>query len=140
MKCTNCGTDNAEGLRFCGNCGTPLALPSIPPNQPTPPTSTVEETASKISTIEQRRAILDWAISQRIRLGYRLAARSDTTAQLVKPKSFNAVFAVICVLLIVLFGVGLVLLIIYFIAYLAQKEKSVYLEVDQYGRLKVTDR
>jgi hypothetical protein len=89
-------------------------------------------------TLEQRRAILDWAVSQRIQLGYRLIARSDTTAQLVKPKSFNTGFALLCVLMILLFGIGLVLLIIYFIMYSAQKEDSIYLEVDGKGMLKVS--
>ncbi len=31
MRCSNCGTENAEGLGFCGHCGA--ALPSPAPGQ-----------------------------------------------------------------------------------------------------------
>lgn len=27
-RCSNCGHKNAEGMRFCGECGSPLAAPS----------------------------------------------------------------------------------------------------------------
>src|SRR3954452_24184901 len=27
MLCPSCGTDNAAGKRFCGDCGTELAMP-----------------------------------------------------------------------------------------------------------------
>jgi hypothetical protein len=27
MRCPNCGFDNPEGLKFCGECGTPLTAP-----------------------------------------------------------------------------------------------------------------
>jgi hypothetical protein len=27
MRCPRCGFDNPEGLKFCGECGTPLAAP-----------------------------------------------------------------------------------------------------------------
>lgn len=33
ITCTNCGTQNADGKKFCDNCGTLLAQPiaSVPP-------------------------------------------------------------------------------------------------------------
>ncbi len=31
MHCPNCGTVNEGAVRFCANCGTPLAGPSVPP-------------------------------------------------------------------------------------------------------------
>jgi zinc-ribbon domain len=27
MNCPNCGRENPDGFRFCGNCGAPLAAP-----------------------------------------------------------------------------------------------------------------
>ncbi len=33
MICPNCGKQNADGLRFCAECGTPLA-PAAAPQQP----------------------------------------------------------------------------------------------------------
>jgi hypothetical protein len=44
MYCPNCGTANEGTVRFCANCGTPLAAPSNPqPIQPevVPPYSPV---------------------------------------------------------------------------------------------------
>jgi len=32
MRCSNCGTENAEGTAFCLNCGTRLS--SLEPSQP----------------------------------------------------------------------------------------------------------
>jgi predicted nucleic acid-binding Zn ribbon protein len=29
MKCEACGFDNPMGMRFCGNCGRPLAVPAV---------------------------------------------------------------------------------------------------------------
>jgi hypothetical protein len=40
MKCPNCGTENPEGKRFCGDCGTILPPPT-PPVQPAQPTPTL---------------------------------------------------------------------------------------------------
>ncbi|MDE3090690.1 MAG: zinc ribbon domain-containing protein, partial [Chloroflexota bacterium] len=30
MKCSKCGTENPDGSKFCGRCGTPLAKPMVP--------------------------------------------------------------------------------------------------------------
>ena len=35
MICQNCGSRNADDLRFCGNCGKPLAQSAGSPVQPT---------------------------------------------------------------------------------------------------------
>ena len=41
MKCTNCGTENASGARFCSNCGRTLSAPAAattpPANVPAAP-------------------------------------------------------------------------------------------------------
>lgn len=29
MKCSQCGVDNPEGMRFCGACGKPLGTPDV---------------------------------------------------------------------------------------------------------------
>ena len=31
MKCRQCGTENADGMKFCGECGTPVAAPAAGP-------------------------------------------------------------------------------------------------------------
>ncbi len=42
MKCTNCGTQNAENFKFCQNCGTPLNVP-LSPTQPAVQTPAIPE-------------------------------------------------------------------------------------------------
>jgi hypothetical protein len=39
MYCPNCGTANDDGVKFCANCGTPLAggAPHPPPQAPIQP-------------------------------------------------------------------------------------------------------
>lgn len=140
MKCSHCGRFNENQYKFCGTCGTPLVQPAALREQTAGQALRAAEGTLPIeSTLEQRRTILGWAISQRIRSGYRLIERSDTNALLVRPRSVNVPFLVISTILIAAFGLGLLLLAGYFIVYLVRKNKSVYLEVDRLGRLKVTE-
>jgi hypothetical protein len=76
-------------------------------------------------------AVLDAEIAKYIRQGYRLTARSDTSAQLVKPKKFSFIWAIIW--LILGLGVGF---FIYLAWYLAKKEHAIYLTVDAQGRIR----
>jgi len=80
-------------------------------------------------TIDQRRAILEREILKYVRQGYRVAAQTDTTAQLVKPKQFSCLLATILLLLILL------PLIIYIFIYMASKDQTVYLTVDDQGKV-----
>lgn len=53
MTCHNCGTQNAEGVKFCRECGTPLLPSATPPARLTNPsldslTSSVTPTARSI--------------------------------------------------------------------------------------------
>lgn len=34
MNCPNCGTENAEGVAFCVNCGTPVSTQPVGMNAP----------------------------------------------------------------------------------------------------------
>ncbi len=82
-------------------------------------------------TIQARTFILNQAIQGYQKDGYRLVSSTETTAQLYKPKEFSCCLAVIMVFLII----GIVLYLLY---YLSKKDDSVYLEVDEYGRLRTT--
>jgi hypothetical protein len=83
---------------------------------------TTAATGTQIVDTEQRRAILQAGINSYIGKGYRVISQTDTTAQLVKPKKLSILLA-LCTL-------GLALL-----WYLVKKDKTVYLQVDQFGRL-----
>ena len=63
---------------------------------------------------------INWYINQ----GYRVMSQTDASAQLVKPKVFSFMWALIW--LIVGLGIGLVLYLIY---YASKKDKTVYLSV-----------
>ena len=77
--------------------------------------------------IESRRAALQARINHYLSQGYRVVSQTDTTAQLVRPKSFSCLIAALSFLLLV---VGFILYLIY---YASKKDDTVYLSVDEYG-------
>ena len=82
--------------------------------------------------IDERRAILDQEIKRFVKKGFRVISRTDTTAQLVKPKKFSFFWAFMWFLLV---GIGL---IVYLLYYAGKKDDTIYLEVDEFGRIKRT--
>ena len=81
-------------------------------------------------TLDQRRDILEQAIAKYVKRGYRVTARTDTTAQLLRPKKFSLLWALAWFLL---FGIGI---LVYLIYYWSKRDDTVYLEVDSAGRVK----
>ncbi len=79
--------------------------------------------------LETRRAALQARINQYLSQGYRVVSQTDTTAQLVRPKKFSCLIAVLALLVLV---IGL---LIYLFYYMGKKDDSVYLTVDDYGRV-----
>lgn len=67
----------------------------------------------------------------RVGKGYRLVTQTDTTAQMVKPKTFSFGFFLLWTLLT---GVGLILYPAY---YLAKRDEQRYLSVDEAGELTI---
>jgi hypothetical protein len=57
-------------------------------------------------------------------------ARTQTTAQLVKPKKFSFIWALVWFLL---FGIGL---IVYLLYYWGKRDQTVYLAVDERGNIR----
>lgn len=80
-------------------------------------------------TLDARRQILEREIVKYSKRGYRVVNRTDTTAQMVKPRQFSCLAATLWTLL---FGIGLIFYLFY---YLAKKEDVVYLSVDERGRV-----
>jgi hypothetical protein len=87
-------------------------------------------------SIEQRAALLERHIAQFVARGYRVTSRTEATAQLVRPKEFSFLWALLWLgVTLCVCGLGILLYLLY---YLAQKDKIVYLEVDPYGEVNVT--
>lgn len=68
---------------------------------------------------EPLQAHIDWYVKQ----GYRVVSQTETSAQLVKPKVFSLVWAILW------FLVAVVGLIVYLIYYASKRDKTVYLTV-----------
>lgn len=82
--------------------------------------------------LERRRSILQQQIAQYTRRGFRIVSQTDTTAQLLKPKKFSFLWALLWFLV---FGVGL---LVYLIWYWSRKDETAFLEVLSTGRVKTT--
>lgn len=78
---------------------------------------------------DQRRAILDREIASYVKKGYRVLSQTESSAQLVRPKRFNLLLAVLLLILMVL------PFVIYLLMYLAARDKTVYITVDTQGRV-----
>lgn len=78
----------------------------------------------------ERSAILDAEIQRYVALGYRVASRTATAAQLIRPKTFSVAAAVIWTLVLI---VGL---LIYLFMYMAQSDETVYLTIDESGAVR----
>lgn len=84
----------------------------------------------QVLTIEQRREILNRQVAAYSRVGYRVVSQTDTSAQLVKPKSFSCLWASLWFLF---FGIGLLFYLFY---YWGKSETTLYIAIDEYGRLR----
>jgi hypothetical protein len=103
------------------------------PEEGSEATFTVAEpvSAEPISEAERSR-LLDEAIGGYLRRGFLVQLRTQTTAQLVQPKKFSFIWALLWFLL---FGIGI---IVYLIYYAAKSDEGIYLQVDEYGNVTVT--
>ena len=80
---------------------------------------------------EKRRELLERAIAKYVSKGYLVVSRTDSTAQLRKPKTFSCLFASLWFLL---FGIGIVVYLIY---YAAKRDAIIYIEVNEIGAINV---
>ena len=85
-------------------------------------------------TAEAREAALDAEVRACVRRGYRVLARTPTTAQLVKPKRFSFLLFVVLAVLVLLPG------LLYLLWYATQRDESLYLEVQEDGKIRRTKR
>lgn len=79
--------------------------------------------------IQHRRDILQREIASYVKNGFIVVSQTDTTAQLIKHKKFSFLWAVLWFLV---FGIGL---IVYLIWYAAKRDTTVYVTVDESGKV-----
>jgi len=83
-------------------------------------------------TQTQRQQILDREIAKYTKRGFQVTSRTETTAQLRKPKKFSFLWAFLWFLL---FGIGI---LVYLFYYWSKKDEVVFVQVDEHGRVKRT--
>jgi zinc-ribbon domain len=127
--CSECGAAIDVAAKFCSGCGTQVNAPAEGVTAvPVSPASASSQPATL--SLEERREILHAELGRYALAGYRVVAQTDTTAQLIRPKTFSCLIA--AVLLAFTFGI---LLVPYLIWYVARRDEQVYLEIDERGRV-----
>ncbi len=84
--------------------------------------------------VEQRRAVLQYGVNWYLARGFRVISQTDTTAQLVKPKAFSCLIASLSFLCL---GIGA---LFYIFLFMAMKDQTAYLVVDEAGVLSVNGK
>jgi hypothetical protein len=133
--CRNCGTEIRHNDRFCPSCGHPRQGAEATRPRTSRKGEVVGPDVAKrtepISEAERSRR-LDEAIKGLLLEGYFVRLRTPTAAQLVKPKVFSLVWALVWFLLC---GVGVLVYVFY---YASKRDEGVYLQVDDYGNTTLT--
>jgi hypothetical protein len=79
-------------------------------------------------TLAERQQVLQTELRRWLRFGYRVTHQTDTTVQLVRPREFSFLMALILVFTIVGF-------VIYLLWYLTREDDSAFLEVNETGEI-----
>jgi len=115
--CFNCGKELIPAsARYCPYCG---AVQEQAPSEP--------EVSPAEVPLAQRTAALNEAIAYFTAQGFRVVAKSESSAQLMRPKQFSWAAAILSLLLL---GIGF---LIYLVYYLGQKDETIFLEVTSDG-------
>jgi hypothetical protein len=81
-------------------------------------------------SLEKRKELLEREIGIYGKRGFHVVTRTDTTAQLMRPKHFSCLWATLWFLV---FGVGL---LIYAFYYLSKSDEVVNIFIDEYGQVR----
>lgn len=132
MKCSKCGTENAEEFKFCSMCGTPLT----DPEQPRPNNDSYVPIALQTRTTPFS---FDQELQRLTSQGWQILNRTDVSAQLKKSKEWSKVGLVLFVLVPLLggcvyfplFAIALIGLLFVVLDYLLRKERLLYVTAEQ---------
>jgi hypothetical protein len=83
---------------------------------------------------KEQKTIIENAISYFLRQGYFVNSQTDNSVQLVKPKKFSFLLAIIFLLLS---GLPLIIYVLY---YLSQETETLYIRVDAQGQVHATNQ
>lgn len=117
IVCPHCGFQNADGRQTCKQCRKaftePVAAISVAPLAPA-----------------ERQAVLQRAIVSYVGGGWTLIGQTETTATLTKKGAANGLITLLLLLLAILPGV--------LYALLARPTLTLYLQVDEFGKIVAT--
>lgn len=119
--CVNCAKELIPtSARYCPYCGAA---------QDQAPAEPERAGAPAVVSLAQRTATLNRAIAHFTAQGFRIVSKSETSAQLMRPKQFSWLAAILSFLLL---GIGF---LIYLAYYLGKKDESIFLEVAPDGTI-----
>ena len=111
MQCTNCGTEQPDTARFCGECGAPLrdiATPPESPGLPTPPSQPAQQWVPPTPPQPQPQPQPQWIAPQPYATDYEALRRVNA-----EQRSFTTPAIITLVLYFVLWLPGLIANIVY---------------------------
>lgn len=123
LPCPKCGQFNTNRRITCKKCGVNL--------------SESQADKEKLSDSEQevsstiRSDSLEQNIVKYVNQGYHVVSRTENSAQLVLPKEFSFLWALLWFLV---FGIGLIIYILY---YLSKHDNVIYISVEPSGKVVV---
>ena len=122
VGCKSCGKSIPQDSEICPYCNKRQSEPNV----------LTAATSSTPLALDQRRLVLQQSVAHYSAHGYRVVSQTDTTAQMMRPKRFSFVAAV---LWFFLFGIGLLVYIFY---YLAKRDSLLFVQVDEFGKVTAT--
>jgi hypothetical protein len=69
LTCPQCGSDNADGAKFCSNCGSPLGAPEDRPAESQTATYRIDETTGELVPVDVEEVVAHEGAALVVRAG-----------------------------------------------------------------------